>query len=817
MFPVLSANTLSTGYNLNNSLRLRTSASASLTRTPASAGNRKTWTMSMWAKRGKLSAYAPIFSGYSDLANKDYNSATVFFDTDDTLYFSVLGTIGAAVITARTPAVFRDPSAWYHIVVALDTNQATNSNGLKIYINGVQQTLTFTSYTQNAQPVINSTTLQYIAAHSLNTIYGVIQYFDGYMAEVNFIDGQQLTPSSFGSTNATTGVWQPAKYTGTYGTNGFYLNFSDIALTSGSNAGLGKDFSGNGNFWNTNNISVTAGTTYDAMLDVPTLTSATVANYATLNPLNVTANTPSSGNLRSVLGSTENGIASTIAIPLNLKSYWEITPTTSSASLIGTYAGVATLSTAMDQAGSYAFAGVYAFLALNNLRLWANGVAGSTATGTLANTSILQVAVDNTSSGSNTYVWIGKDNVWYNSTLGTTGNPATAANPTFTIAKQDFYAYFSGYLNTINVNFGQRPFSYTPPTGFVALNTYNLPDSTIVKGNTVMDATLYTGTGSALTVTNAGSFKPDFVWIKSRSNTYNHGLFDSVRGALKVLQSSSTAAEATESAGTSLTGFNSNGFALGTNGSTVSTNVNGATFVGWQWQAGQGSTSSNTSGSITSTTSVNATAGFSVVTYTSQASGSATFGHGLGVAPSMIFLKGRNVAGGWYVYHSALGGTKYLALQSTGAATTAADGWNNTNPTSTVVSVGNGYAGSYNMVAYCWAEIAGFSKFGSYTGNGSADGPFVYTGFRPKFVLYKNSSFAGTSWAMLDSSRNTYNVVNARLFSDSSGAEDTSVSPMDFTSNGFKVRSTNDGVNRNANTIIYMAFAENPFKNANAR
>jgi hypothetical protein len=202
------------------------------------------------------------------------------------------------------------------------------------------------------------------------------------------------------------------------------------------------------------------------------------------------------------------------------------------------------------------------------------------------------------------------------------------------------------------------------------------------------------------------------------------------------------------------------------------------------------------------------------VTYTSQASGTATFGHGLGIAPSMIFLKARNLAGGWYVYHSALGGTKYVVLQGTNAAITAADGWNNTNPTSTVVSVGNGYAGSYNMVAYCWAEIAGFSKISSYTGNGSTDGPFVYTGFRPKYILVKSTGTG--SWFVIDTARLGYNSTNNYLLPNATSAE-TTYNGVDILSNGFKVRNTDSGYNDSGVTYIYMAFAENPFKNANAR
>jgi hypothetical protein len=401
--------------------------------------------------------------------------------------------------------------------------------------------------------------------------------------------------------------------------------------------------------------------------------------------------------------------------------------------------------------------------------------------------------------------------VFQNSGVPTSGATGTGG---LSLAGTNYIIGAAAYSATISANFGQRPFSYTPPTGFVRLNTYNLSDSTIKKGNTVMDATTYTGDGATRSITNAAAFKPDLVWVKSRSNAEWNILFDSVRGTGKSIYSNDTNVEVTNAGFGYVSAFNSNGYSVTAGGSGI-TNVNGSayTYVGWQWQAGQGTNTSNTSGSITSTVSVNATAGFSVVTYTPPGSGTCTVGHGLGVAPKMIITKKRNGADNWPVYHASIGAGKIVELNLTSAQSTNSI-IGTSAPTSTIFNFA-GVGGDW--VAYCWAEIAGFSKFGSYTGNGSADGPFVFTEFRPKFILYKNASYAGTSWAMLDSSRNTYNVLNARLFADSSSAEDTSVSPMDFTSNGFKVRSTNDGVNRNGDTIIYMAFAENPFKNANAR
>lgn len=333
-----------------------------------------------------------------------------------------------------------------------------------------------------------------------------------------------------------------------------------------------------------------------------------------------------------------------------------------------------------------------------------------------------------------------------------------------------------------------------------------------------MDATLYTGNGGGTNtqnIVNAAGFKPDLVWAKSRSNAVNHNLFDSVRGVYKGLISNDTAAEINDTA--SLTAFNSNGFTLGPSTITLAPNYPGYTYVGWQWRGSDNSAVTNTSGTITSTVSANTTAGFSVVTYTGNGTIGATVGHGLGVAPSMIIVKQRNSTESWATYHKSLGATQYLNLNQTMAAATSITRWNNTTPSSTVITfyndaVSNGSGSTY--VAYCFAEIAGFSAFGSYTGNGSADGTFVYLGFRPKFVLWKRTTLE--SWIMMDTSRSPFNVADKILYPFSTAAEITS-NRIDIVSNGFKIRTTDGDTNGSGATYIYMAFAENPTKYALAR
>ena len=343
--------------------------------------------------------------------------------------------------------------------------------------------------------------------------------------------------------------------------------------------------------------------------------------------------------------------------------------------------------------------------------------------------------------------------------------------------------------------------------------TYAIPD-----GRTVMAATLYTGNSSTQTISNANngvSFAPDWVWLKVRNDAQSHRVFDTVRGAPNRLVPNGTNAEF--AATTELTAFTSTGFTLGSN---TDTNGTGFNYVGWQWKAG-GTAVTNTAGSITSSVSANTTAGFSVVTYTGNEVAGATVGHGLGVAPSMIIVKRRDgTAVDWAVYHASIGATKYLTLNTNAAEGTSSGYWNDTAPTSSVFSLYNSGATNANprlFVAYCFAPVAGYSAFGSYTGNASTDGPFVYLGFRPRFIMIKRSSNGTNNWEVRDTARDTYNTADDRLFPNTSDAEDANNEGVDFLSNGFKIRNSGSGCNASGVTYIYACFAENPLKYANAR
>ncbi len=338
--------------------------------------------------------------------------------------------------------------------------------------------------------------------------------------------------------------------------------------------------------------------------------------------------------------------------------------------------------------------------------------------------------------------------------------------------------------------------------------------TTIDKPTDYFNTVLYTGNGSTQSITGVG-FQPDWVWLKSRSNTSFHRLQDSVRGATKEIYTNATNSEGTDP--NTITSFDSDGFSLGT---AADYNGSSRTFVAWNWLAG-GSASSNSDGSITSSVSANTTAGFSIVSYTGNGTAGATVGHGLGAVPQVLILKGRDQVENWTVYHERLTSNNYaLRLNDSAAEFSQTLSWNDTTPTSSVFTLGGGAGTSdytnrsgINMIAYCFAEKKGYSSFGSYTGNGNADGPFVYTGFRPAFLLFKKTS--GTShWYTYDSKRLGYNGGNVVVAADLTNSEITG-KDIDLLSNGFKWKSTTNNGNASGATYIYMAFAESPFVNSN--
>jgi len=428
------------GYNLTRSLRFRSSASAYLNRTPATASNRKTFTWSGWFKRGTLSTYQNVFG-----ATTGGNAFILRFDNDNTLF---IYQEGASDYGGSTSAVYRDPAAWYHIVLAMDTTQATDTNRLKLYVNGVQNSVSafYGYFALNLDTSINST-----GVHTMGQVNSA-NYLDGYLAEVNFIDGQQLAPTAFGEFSIYN-QWLPKKYAGTYGTNGFYLPFTNNA----SAATLGNDFSGNSNTWTTNNISVTAGSTYDSMTDVPTLTSATAANYAVLNPLaKASQGTIDNGNLHAYTG----GLASIIAVAtmqITGNTYWECIGVGNTNIVAGVMFGE------LPNVGSTWFpsASSFAMFVSGGAVYTQNATASQSATPSWSAGNTLGLAWNNSARTLTLYV---------NNTLSSVMTITAPSTQPFPV----FANYSSTPATDITANFGQQGFTYTPPSGYVALNTFNL-------------------------------------------------------------------------------------------------------------------------------------------------------------------------------------------------------------------------------------------------------------------------------------------------------------------------------------------------------
>ena len=748
----------------------------------------------MWVKRGTIGTQTDLFSFVSTTGSAQ--QAGIQFDSNNAIRWWQYVSPSYA-FQKITTAVFRDPSAWYHLVFVYDTTLATATDRCQIWVNGVRQTSfsTSTDPTQNLVTYYKTGTLYpYLGAENRNAS-SALSTFDGYITEVNFIDGQALTPSSFGETDAVTGVWKPKKYTGTYGTNGFYLNFSDNSAATA--AAIGKDYSGNGNNWTPNNISVTAGVTYDSMLDVPTQWADGGngrGNYCTGNPL-ITytsggAAALKNGNLDFERGGAGWAMAgSTIAVSTG-KWYWEAT-------FIKTGSGDGNLGIHKTNTSLFQIVGYSGDP--NGYGYGANGSKFNNTTGAAYGASytsgdVIGVALD-LDAGTLTFY---KNNA--------------SQGVAFSSLSGEFFPAFSSDNGTgtglFQANFGQRPFNYTPPTGFKALNTLNLNAPNILKGNQYFDATLYTGTNATLSITNSGSMQPDLLWFKRRNAAASHALVDAVRGVSKVIQSDLTGAEQTSTAGTGVSSFDSGGFTLGSDTSTSGqTNPASGTMVAWQWKEG-------------------ATQGFDIVTYTGDGTSPRNISHSLGVVPSMVIVKNRSAIASWMVKHKNLSSNNNVFLESTGAQTTPGNGYIqdlNNSSTFGVINGGGGVANinanGNNYVAYLFSEVAGFSKFGSYTGNASADGPFVFCGFRPKFVLFKRTDSAtGGDWAIYDTSRDTYNAATTELYPDNNLADTTAGgASMDILSNGFKIRNSRTGINASGGTYIFAAFAENPFKNALAR
>lgn len=771
-------------FNDNDSAFLKDSAYNS---SPTSSTD---CTLSFWVKRCNLSTTQCLFFG-GDGAGSTWE--VIRFESDD--QFRV-GQASSAydIITTQ---VFRDVAAWSNFVIAFDTDNGTAGDRIKIYHNGSR----ITDFSLQTNPSSGYVTNFNSGGGSEERLIGFqgpssggSNAADCYLAEINFVDGLALTPDSFAETT-TDGVYQPVKYAGAYGTNGF-------RITGADSSDLGADQAGSNDFTSSGLAAA------DQMSDSPT------ANHCTLNPLWVDGYTLSDGNLVTNQSGDAAAIGTMAFDPTDSQGFYFEAKVTTAASFPNV--GIRT-------ADSCSKVGAVSSLSGNS-------------TGRFAYTGSNGQFNDEGSGSSYGSTWAGtadkvigvfvKAGELFFSVDGTIQNSGTAAKTGLTglMVPTVFYDAGSGTQAAWEMRFDASDWS-TTPSGYKALTAANLADPSIPDPSEYFQSVQYATTTSAQDITFGGNsdLAPDWLWFKSSSTASDHFLFDKVRGVLKTISSNDTNPEVT-SAG-SLTAFGTDGFSLGDGGSD--NDINGASssanFMAWGWAAGGTSGSSNTDGSIhTTATSVNTTAGFSISTYTGTGS-NATVGHGLGVAPSVILVKERTSGSveNWEGFFSAIGPTKTLSLNKTAAEQTSSTRWNDTSPTSSVFSIGtatavNDSGGQY--VAYCFAEVKGYSKFSSYVGSGSTDGSFVFTGFSPAWVLLKRTN-ATQEWQIYDNQRDPFNVANHKLEPNSTSAESilTTDNNLDFLSNGFKLRQGNGGMNGSGSNYIYMAFAESPFKTATAR
>jgi hypothetical protein len=792
---------------VTKSLRFEKSSTANLNQDNPSGADARQMTLSFWVKLVETpSADRKLFAfGGSAVGGTSQSEQEVIQKTDGTIYVRT-NVINSGVYSATTTRVFRDFSSWYHIVIAWDTDQSVAADRMKFYVNNEQETLTgsFPALNYNDRFGETGTNIKNRIGCGVS---GASTYLpsSSYMADIIRIDGQQLTPTSFAEEDATTGQWKPKAFVGVYGTAGFHLDFED-------DTAIGNDVSGEGNDFTDSNLAAT-----DVVEDTPE------NNWNTLLPLASEALTFSDGNLVGT-GSSWLTAFTTIGVTSG-KWYWEQRYTASNYG----YAGVLIDQNNVSSSG-YGLgqkAGGYSYYSSGEKQHNTAAVSYGTA---WATNDIIGVALDM----DNGAVYFRHNGTWQASGDPTSGASKTGAAYTGTWGTG--HASMSVYGGSINtMNFGQDgtfagavtaqgnadtnslgDFYYSVPSGYSSICTANLPTPTIAKPSEHFDTLTYTGSSSSLEVDGL-EFTPNFVWFKKRNGTEGNYLVDDVRGISNGLVSNTTDAEDTYQR---VTSFDDDGFTLvGANGYTNESSS--YTYVAWSWKE-------------------SATAGMDIVTWTGNDDGSGftpapqAVSHSLNVAPELIIAKSRTQNTfnnfSWVVWHKDLTSGNYLLLNGSGAET----GWGNALiSSSSSVTFGSdasmsgedlnagssAWASADDYVAYLFASVEGYSKVGSYEGNNSTDGPFVYCGFRPRWICVKRIDGIGP-WVIIDTARDPHNDTDATLAADTSSAESSyaATSDFDILSNGFKLRhSVTYGYANTADTYIFYSVAESPLKTANAR
>ena len=819
---------------IERSLRFDANSNTRLVRTIGSTSNRRTYTYSWWLKRSYESAEQYVwYVGAS--SGTPYLDARFEANSHELQIQDYTPSRPIRFITNRK---FRDCTSWMHFVFAVDTTQGTASNRAKLYINGVQET----SFSTETYPDQNYDSSANVSGHI--QVWGTNQAstsndLEGYLAEAHFVDGQQLTPSSFGFTDPVTNIWMPKRYEGTHGTNGFHLDFSDNSSASA----LGIDKSINGNDFTVNNFG-----THDALKDSPLNNQ-----FCTWNTIS-TINLPElrEGNLKQ-MGTNNTACNGTIGVTSG-KWYWEqycLTDIDSNATI--TIAGVTKYQTENDgdeePRVAYTTGRSY-YRGINNSGVYAYKNYNSTTNneinsgGTYWGGAVIGFRLD---------MDAGTLKYYTNNTLVHTDSSIPTDGTRIFPMNSNTNSGTSRYNSTV-MNFGQDSsfagnktaqgntdengigdFYYAVPSGFRALCTKNLPkpDTIITKPQRHFETILYTPFGGAGSVTGL-EFKPDLIWVKSRGQTYSHYWFDSVRGTgQKGMSCNKQDAEGYDT--TQIGSFDEGGFTIPNTSGINDTGSGTNGVVAWCWKGGGSSSTYNIDGTGHTTASaagldggtidptgasINTVAGFSIISYTGNGTAGATIAHGLGKKPAWIIIKRRDAGDNWMHNHHEMHDSSpedyYFELNENTGRVDATTMLNDTAPTSTLVTISsdnsvNGNTATYIM--YCWAEIPGYSKFGSYTGqlagSGSGNGNFVHLGFKPAFLIVKKTE--SEFMLLTDSKRGTINPIDERLFPGHNYAESDEV-VVDFLSNGFKARNgggasiiSNDGV-----LYVYMAFADEP-------
>jgi len=805
-------------YTIDQSCRFNESNDPKLSLTLSGAGDRKSWTYSCWFKPSTVDVTGDevyMFSADDVGGSNGWSDHIKFLESTHQLIWIIIQSGGSSAEgELKTTQVFRDPSAWYHIVFVWDSANDTANDRMQIWLNGER----ITALATNNTPAEDYETLYYNNNGKDQVIGNAFDssnnQYNGYLAEIYFIDGQSLDASSFGETNEFTNQWIPKDASDlTFGTNGFYFKFED-------SADLGNDSSGNDNDFAVANLATDAKSP-----DSPT------NNFCTWNPLanDAHASTFYEGNLKGTT-STYYGAGSTFILPTTGKWYVEgLAGSVIAAN--GLFFGIADPAVMFTVTKMYDNPTYCAVYRNDGLLIYTGGNNTTTDIASYVTGDIIGIAVDIDADE----FWFAKNNTWQgvsspNPSTGTAGH--TLSTP----AAVDWtFIFGSGDTNTeeLIINCGQDSsfaankttgsaeaadgngigdFYYAPPTAFLALCTSNLPDPSIKLPGEHFNTLLYDDGAGAKT---GLGFQPDVVWVKARGAANDNKLTDSLRGVEEALTTNTTAAETTYAQG--LLAFGADGFTVGTDDHFDSTVGSG--MASWSWKAAT-TFDPATDGDITvASGQSNATAGFSIVRYTGE-NAINTIGHGLPTAPKLIIVKNLGVVQ-WPTFYNRGDGTDgIIFLDQSGAGSNAGTAyWNDTNPTASVFTVGaandTGGLTSPDYIAYCFAEVEGYSKIGLYEGNNNADGTFIYTGFRPAWFMIKNTD-STEPWMISDNKRSTYNLVTRDLQPSTGNAEATGSLSIDYVSNGFKLRSNNATMNT-SHTFLYVAIAESSFKTANAR